>query len=539
MAEIQVGTRCLKCGMQLRIDPELIGLSIRCPVCNETFIVATISFSDTTGIEVPGRWERGGTIGEIASPDAPVDDAATGNQVDQSDTEQARLQDGYVSPFASSPTGKMGRFDVHEVLGRGGFGIVYHAYDPLLAREVALKLPLFAGTDVEKIRRFQNEARVAAQLRHPNIVAVYESGEIDGRLFLAAEYVRGQTLSDAIRSHPSFEQSVRWVHDLAAALAYAHEEGIVHRDIKPQNIMIDSSGRPQIMDFGLAKRLEHDSTMTAEGSLLGTPAYMSPEQARADGVEIGPDSDQYSLGVVLYELLTGRRPFDGPPAVVIAKVASAPAPAPRSINPNIPSDLEAICQKAIEKDPANRYSSAAAFARDLASWERGETTVVSPLTAVQRMRRWIGRSPEVAALIIALVTFLAIAALVNIAGDVMLSRSNADRERKRISARDQAKKAEDQTKEAEEAIRRTIEATQKVEEVTREAETADEKLTTAESTLEQARTERSRRQQQVREREQAVSAATLDRIRVRNIQLIFEKHLPEPLKNSLEDGNSN
>src|SRR5262249_39081226 len=209
-----------------------------------------------------------------------------------------------------------GRFELREVLGRGGFGVVYRAFDPLLDREVALKVPLFSRAERKKAERFLNEARAAARLRHPNIVAFYEIGEADDRLFLAAEYIQGKTLADVVKvSRPSIAQSVRWVLELAGALNYAHSQGIVHRDIKPQNIMIDAGGRPQIMDFGLAKRVDRDSTMTVEGALLGTPAYMPPEQARGEIDKIGPQSDQYSLGVVLYELLTGQKPFDGSASV--------------------------------------------------------------------------------------------------------------------------------------------------------------------------------------------------------------------------------
>lgn len=226
----------------------------------------------------------------------------------------------------------VGRFQVISILGRGSFGTVYRAYDPLLDREVALKVPRFAPDDRDMMERFHREAKAAARLHHPNIVTLFENGQTDEGPYLVAEFINGVPLSQKLREkRPDLHMAVDWARQIAEGLFYAHTEGIVHRDVKPANIMLNLAGRPQVMDFGLAKREgDIESGMTMEGQIVGTPNYMSPEQARGAIAEIGPHSDQYSVGVVLYEMLCGRPPFSGDPWTIIARVANVREAPPRT-----------------------------------------------------------------------------------------------------------------------------------------------------------------------------------------------------------------
>lgn len=317
------------------------------------------------------------------------------------------------------PLGRLGRFELREVLGEGGFGRVYRAFDASLDRQVAVKVPLLPPDQPALLERFRREARSAARLRHPNIVAVFEIGQVGDQFYIVSEFVTGDPLSARVSAErPSLRRAVEWVRSLALALHYAHEEGIVHRDVKPSNIMIDTRGRPQLMDFGLAKQLADtsseqrcggrdlpavgpsgtDAGLTVDGTILGTPAYMSPEQARGDLRAVGPHSDQYSLGVVCYELLTGQRPFRGSRADVLQDVANPaldPMP-PHAINGDIPPDLGAICQRAMAKREDGRYSTMADFAIDLQRWLNGEPVSVRDPSTAERVRppgrpRWYHR----------------------------------------------------------------------------------------------------------------------------------------------------
>jgi WD40 repeat protein len=323
---------------------------------------------------------------------------------------------------AATPTpggGQIGRFRLGQLLGEGAYGRVFLAFDTLLDREVALKLLRFASSEPRHVDRFEREARAAARLHHPHIVAVFESGRADGENFIASEYVPGQPLSARLATDPpALEQAVTWIAELAEALAYAHGEGVVHRDIKPDNIMIGAGERPRLMDFGLAKRVDEDNTLTTDGNPLGTPAYMSPEQARGDLKQVGPPSDQYSLGVVLYEMITGQKPFDGPPLSVIAQLATQDVPPPRAIRPGLSKDLEAICLKALDRDPSRRYPDAAALAEDLRRWLRLEPTSARPVNLVDRGLRWCRREPAQA---VALGTVAAALLVIGVAGVVFSS----------------------------------------------------------------------------------------------------------------------
>jgi eukaryotic-like serine/threonine-protein kinase len=294
----------------------------------------------------------------------------------------------------------VGRFELLSILGRGSFGTVYGARDPKLDRIVALKV-LRAGNLASRseIDRFLREARSMAQLSHSAIVQVYEVGEHDGLPFIVSELISGVPLSEQIKlARPTPIEAAKLVAEVAEALDYAHNNGVIHRDVKPSNIMIARDGRPYVMDFGLAKRDGGDVTMTVAGDLLGTPAYMSPEQASGEGFQVDARSDVYSLGVVLYELLSGERPFRGNRTMLINQVLNNEPRPLRMLDQGIPHDLETVCSKAMAKERSRRYPSAADLAADLRRFLAHEPVLARPIGRLTRLLLWIRRNPKVAAL---------------------------------------------------------------------------------------------------------------------------------------------
>lgn len=290
-------------------------------------------------------------------------------------------------PPEPPPGPTVGRFVLGAELGRGAFGVVHRAYDPVLGRDVAVKLPTAADVPAELIERFTREARAAAGLRHPHVVTVFDVGVDAGRPFIAMELVDGPTLTERLAERRTHRQAAEWGRDLALALHCAHTAGVVHRDVKPGNVLVDGGGRVRLTDFGISKLTPSGPTAdesapaaTRDGTIMGSPGYMSPEQARGDVSAVGPASDQYSLGVVLYELLTGRRPYMGSGGAVMRQTAdpAASPPAPRDLAPDVPLELEAVLLKAINKEPAERYPTAADLAVDLQRWLKG-SAVSAPL----------------------------------------------------------------------------------------------------------------------------------------------------------------
>lgn len=287
----------------------------------------------------------------------------------------------------------LGKFELLGEVGRGAFGTVYRARDTTLERVVAIKVPRSGQllTDEDEAR-FVREARSAAQLHHAGIVPVFEVGRSESFTFIVSEFVEGVTLSDALTARNfSIRESAELVARIARALQHAHERGIVHRDLKPSNIMLTSDGIPRVMDFGLAKRDTGEITMTLDGEVLGTPAYMSPEQARGQGHLVDGRADVYSLGVILYELLAGELPFRGNSRMLLHQVLNDEPPPPRSLNDEIPRDLETICLRAMAKESSRRFMSAADLGDDVQRWLAGEPIHARPTSRLESLLRWCGR----------------------------------------------------------------------------------------------------------------------------------------------------
>ncbi len=307
---------------------------------------------------------------------------------------------------AAAPLPALPGYEILEELGRGGQSVVYKARQPALDRLVALKMILASpAADAEERARFRLEAEAVAHLEHPHIVPIYEVGAQAGRPYFALEYVAGGTLARKLAGMPlPGREAAALLETLARAMHWAHQRGIVHRDLKPANVLLTADGRPKIADFGLAKRLEAAATLTHTGSVMGTPAYMAPEQAVGKNREVGPAADVYALGTILYEMLTGRPPFLGAtPLDVLAQVVDADPVAPSRLQPKVPRDLETICLKCLHKEPLRRYASAADLADDLRRFQAGRPIRARPVGWPGRVVKWVRRRPGVAALTAAVV----------------------------------------------------------------------------------------------------------------------------------------
>lgn len=345
--------------------------------------------------------------GESAVSSAVVEVARRAGRTNSSSGSSLSLDPGkrYAKRLSEGPV-LIGRFELEAELGVGSFGYVFRARDTELDRTVALKVQR-AGSIAsdEDVERFLREARSAAQLTHSGIVSLYETGTTeDGVCYLVTEFVKGETLEARLQAERSltWQEVSRTVAELAEALDYAHGQGVVHRDIKPSNVLIDPAGRPHIMDFGLARRDTGDATLTSDGRVVGTPAYMSPEQARGESHSVDARSDLYSLGVMLYELLTCERPFQGNRRMLLLQVLEADPRPPRQLNDAIPRDLETICLKAMSRTPARRFQSGKELAEDLRRYLNSEPILARPLSQFERLWRWSHRYPLATSLFVAL-----------------------------------------------------------------------------------------------------------------------------------------
>jgi len=326
----------------------------------------------------------------------------TDSPTDQSGEDPTVVASAQANGAVAVPTFRhLADYEVFGEIARGGMGVVYRARQVSLNRPVALKM-ILAGqfASAEDHQRFHSEAEAAANLDHPNIVPIYEVGQLDGQHFFSMKLVEGSSLARQMSSLvQSPREGVRLLTKVSRAIHYAHQRGILHRDIKPGNILLDTKQEPYVSDFGVAKRVDGDSNLTHSGRIVGTPNYMAPEQASAAKITITTAADVYSLGAILYELLTGRAPFSGDsPVATLIQVAQRDPERPRVIRPEVDVDLETIALKCLEKDPARRYGSAEALAEELERWLAGVPILARRISALQRGAKWARRRPAIAAL---------------------------------------------------------------------------------------------------------------------------------------------
>jgi serine/threonine-protein kinase len=326
------------------------------------------------------------------------------NEIDEArNASRAPRLTGQGAPKMKSPTARMlgdfGDYELLEEIGRGGQGVVYRARQKSLNRTVALKMIGLGYWATEAhLKRFRREAESAASLEHPCIVPIYEVGERDGSCYFSMKFIEGGQLDEVVRREPMpVRRAVELTVKVARTVHYAHEHHILHRDIKPGNILLDQQGEPHLTDFGLARLVETESTVTRTMEVLGTPGYMAPEQAVGNNAQLTSATDVYGLGAVLYQLLTGHPPFAGGTTYeTVRLVLDAEPRQPRLLNPKVDRDLNTICLKCLDKDPRRRYASALALAEDLERWLKHEPIRARRTGIFTRGRKWVRRNPSIA-----------------------------------------------------------------------------------------------------------------------------------------------
>ena len=343
-----------------------------------------------------------------------VTDCGSGENPQQNNAEVHRGSE--TSVRAVQTPGELGDYELLEEVGRGGQGVVFRARQKSLNRIVALKvIGLGQWATQAHLRRFRLEAEAAASLDHPCIVPIYEIGERDGQCYFSMKFIEGGQLDEGVSNTPmSFRQVVELVAKVARTVHYAHEHGILHRDIKPGNILLDKKGEPHLTDFGLARLVESESTVTRTVEVLGTPSYMAPEQAAGNNIKLTRAADVYGVGAVFYYLLTGHSPFAGGTTYETIKLLlETDQRPPRLWNAKVDRDLSTICQKCLEKDPKRRYPSALELAEDLERWLRHEPIHARRISAVGRTRKWLQRNPTAVGIgILSLALIAALAAII-------------------------------------------------------------------------------------------------------------------------------
>lgn len=416
-----------------------------------------------------------GTVGtNEVTGEFSVSGATVNPRLTQRKTERNTLQSGGMGDLEDMIPEKIGNYAIKKVLGRGGMGVVYLASQVGLNRDVALKMVL-AGAHASKnqLARFEAEAKAVAKLQHPNIVQVFDVGKQDGLPYFSLEFVDGMPLDQRLGGKPlPPREAAQIVEKICRAMQYAHDQGILHRDLKPANILLTKDGQPKVTDFGLAKQLEdEDSSATKAGTIMGTPSYMSPEQAQGLVDELTPASDQYSLGAMLYELLTGRPPFLGTKAFdTISQVVHKEPVPPCQLQETMPVDIDTICLKALQKPADKRYASCTEMADDLARFLKGEPILARPVSLAERSWRWCKRNP-----LIAIPSALAVGLLITTAVITSWSYLQISAQAVIITdERDEAKKQRDEAnKQRAEAEKQKLIATQNQEKATQEKEEAE------------------------------------------------------------------